>query len=351
MTPASTSAITPASGSYECIRCGANVSSLYITYKDPSNTSLSICPASSSRPASSSAPLPSQPHLADVYQSSPLPLILLDLLLLKSEVYRHLLRNRGGRNEEERQRHWLTETARLGGIVVGVDAVVRCIDVPTSTDREVLLLFAQTVLFCSIETVSIILAIAIAALLLRPNLRRSTPLHLLLIPLTLFYSSLPLVFTLLVSSIIWRGEYSAPVTSASSPSSAVANLSASPFSLFCSSSFPTSWSALPILSFQLPPPPSNISLASASQVEHAVAYIASYSRASLNSPLSQTLGTARARGWWASEALLRKGVGGGSCLVGFSVLFRASKLRTAAILVLAWLIHLVLLHAVDPLLL
>ncbi|GAA5917504.1 hypothetical protein JCM6882_005493 [Rhodosporidiobolus microsporus] len=351
-TTTSSSAST-AGGSYECIHCSAPVPSLYISYKDPSNTSLSVCPASSTRSPSSSSPLPTQPHLADIYQSSPLPLILLDVLLLKPEVYRHLLRNRGGKNAEERRGHWLKETAQLGAIVIGVDAVVRCIDVPTSTDAEVLLLFAQTVLFCLIETLSLILSIAFSAFLLRPRPRRNahtTSLHsralssdLLLTPLTLFYASLPLVFTLVVSSIVWRGEYSAPL----SASSSAGPLSPSPSSPF-SSLFHSLPAPLAIPALSLPPAPASLPPSSATRIERAVAYVASYSRASLRSPLSQTLGTARARGWWASEALLRKGVGGGSCLVGFSVLLRASKMRTAAVLVLAWLFHLVILHGVDP---
>lgn len=77
---------------------------------------------------------------------------------------------------------------------------------------------------------------------------------------------------------------------------------------------------------------------------------------------------------WANEALLRKGVGGSSAVVGVSGEFRAvyerlrwlpiarltslltpallntSKRRTVVILLLAWSFHLVVLHVVDPLL-
>jgi hypothetical protein len=74
-----------------------------ITYKDPSNTSLSLC-TSCNRPA-------------DEYAASDEIVLLLDLLLLKPEVYRHLLRNkiRSG---------WqlVAETGRLAAVVVGVDA-------------------------------------------------------------------------------------------------------------------------------------------------------------------------------------------------------------------------------------
>lgn len=95
-----------------------------------------------------------------------------------------------------------------------------------------------------------------------------------------------------------------------------------------------------------------------------VRYAASFSRANLRSPLAE-VGSARG---WASEAVLRKWVGGQSALVAFSgalvcsfargreadaeetpaVLLRTSKTRTALVLLVAWLLHLVVLHAVDP---
>lgn len=74
-----------------------------MTYKDPSNTSLSLC-GSCNRPA-------------DEYEASDEMVELLDVLLLKGEVYRHLLRNK-----RREGKALLVETAKLGAVVVGVDA-------------------------------------------------------------------------------------------------------------------------------------------------------------------------------------------------------------------------------------
>lgn len=108
---------------YECIHCSSVVPSLCssplispaspvltpprgrtdITYKDPSNTSLSLC-TTCNRPA-------------DEYEASDEMVELLDVLLLKQEVYRHLLRNKAREGRE-----LLLETVRLGVVVVGLDA-------------------------------------------------------------------------------------------------------------------------------------------------------------------------------------------------------------------------------------
>ncbi|GAA5973935.1 hypothetical protein JCM11641_001229 [Rhodosporidiobolus odoratus] len=186
---------------YECIHCAHPVSSLYVKYNDPSNTSLSLCPR------------PGCGKLADVYQSHEFSIVLLDLLLLKPEVYRHLLRNTHGR------KGWAA--VNLGAWSVGVDAIVRCIATPSTTDEEALLMFAKTVGFCLIETVSLLLCIAASACLLRLPRQSNRPIlsGFILIPLTFFYSSLPLVFTLLITSLIWRSEYLPSPTSSSSSTS------------------------------------------------------------------------------------------------------------------------------------
>lgn len=77
-------------------------------YSDPGNTSLVQCAACG--------------NLADVHLSFPFEVLaLLDLVLLKAPVYRHLLRNRGGRSAHERQRHQLAQSLKLGSLVLAVD--------------------------------------------------------------------------------------------------------------------------------------------------------------------------------------------------------------------------------------
>jgi hypothetical protein len=121
--------------------------------------------------------------------------------------------------------------------------------------------------------------------------------RLLLTPLTLFYSSIPLVLTLIVSSVIWQNEYGASTTSSPSTSTSL------------SSPFPDLTSLFPNL--PLPPPTSAYP-----REEGILGWIAGYSRAELKSGLAQA-GSGQTRGW-ASEALLRKLVGGGSAVVAFS---------------------------------
>ncbi|BGP20240.1 hypothetical protein JCM10213v2_008377 [Rhodosporidiobolus nylandii] len=304
---ASSAPRAPPEGPYECIHCSLPVPSLYVTYKDPSNTSLLACPHPACR-----APE------ADVYQSNEFAVVLLDLLLLKPEVYRHLLRNRGGKTKRERKGHWASETARMGAVVVGVDALVRCIDTPTKSDVEAVLLFARTVAYCLIETLSLLFCIALSALVLRPP-RASNRLSLsdfALIPLTLFYASLPLVFTLLISSLIWRAEYLPSPASYPSLSSSASSAS--------SSLFPAFSALLERLQAEATSLSETGTGTGRGRETGAAAWIAGYSRANLKSGLAQV---GRARGW-ASEAVLRKGVGGGSAVVGFSAVLGETEVHS-----------------------
>lgn len=82
--------------------------SIDVKYADPTNTSLLECPHCAS--------------LADVYQSLPRPILLLDLLLLKRDVYRHLLRNRGGDSHASRRRYRRGLSLKLAALTVGTDA-------------------------------------------------------------------------------------------------------------------------------------------------------------------------------------------------------------------------------------
>jgi hypothetical protein len=122
------------SESYICIHCSHPVSSLCasprstpplsshtaltrpnpnltadITYPNPSNTSLLQCPAQCG-------------NLADVYTTLTFPVLLVDLLLFKPRVYRHLLCNRGPRDSEQRARGRTESLWRVGGVVIGLDA-------------------------------------------------------------------------------------------------------------------------------------------------------------------------------------------------------------------------------------
>lgn len=193
------------------------------------------------------------------------------------------------------------------------------------------------------ETLSLQLCIALSALLFSllskqrfpsyvPFSLLTTPLtshpSLSLLPLTLFYTSLPPLFLLSISSIIWRAEYAATPPLSPTP---------------------------PLLS-RLPR-----SSDADGPLAKVLARIASLSRENLRSGLSR-VGNVRG---WASDAVLRKGVGGSSAVVGVSgewdgrrerdgadgvraVLLGASKLRTVGVLVVAWCLHLGVLHAIDP---
>ncbi|TNY22056.1 Arv1-like family-domain-containing protein [Rhodotorula diobovata] len=297
--------------SYECVNCSAKVPSLFVQYSDPGNTSLVQCAACG--------------NLADVHLSFPFEVLaLLDLVLLKEPVYRHLLRNRGGRSAHERQKHQLAQSLKLGSLVLAVDTLVRCFGTETATESEFLLLYAKTAAYCFLETLSLLLCIAVSAALVALPAARWRDLR--LVPLTYFYASLPVVLFLSITSIIWRDEYlpgpDLPPTSAVLPPF-LAPLTTRLDALYRSH---------------------RAGAATEQSGPALVRYAASFSRANLRSPLAE-VGSARG---WASEAVLRKWVGGQSALVAFSVLLRTSKTRTALVLLVAWLLHLIVLHAVDP---
>ncbi|GAA6020503.1 hypothetical protein JCM11491_001378 [Sporobolomyces phaffii] len=312
---------------YECVNCSSPVDSLYISYFQQSNTSLLECPKCG--------------QLADDFLSFPFPIALLNLLLLKPQVYRHLLRNRGGDTVRDRSKHQWAETFKLAAISLSVDSLVRCVPVTSSSDLQSLELFSKTFGYCFLETISLLVSTMVAAFLLRRT-SRSNLSDLCLIPLALLYSALPTTFFLVVSSIVWRKEYlPSPSLSSPTPVPAALLLDLSPYILasnLADYEFASSWAK----------------------------YIVSFSRANLKSGLAQ-VGSARG---WASEAVLRKGVGGSSAVVAVSgtssesscasrpdgaltipwtptVVLRISKRRAVAVLGLAWAIHLVLLHGID----
>ncbi|GAA5872047.1 hypothetical protein JCM16303_000957 [Sporobolomyces ruberrimus] len=318
---------TPSDSGYECVNCSSPVDSLYTSYFQQSNTSLLECPKCG--------------HLADDFLSFPFSISLLNLVLLKPEVYRHLLRNRGGEKISQRRKYQAIETLRLAAISISVDSLVRCVASTSNDDLETLELFFKTFGYCTLETISLVLSIIIASFCLRRN-GRSNLSDLALLPLAVLYSSLPTTFFLVISSVIWREEYLPSPSLIIAPSSSTsALLDLSPYleklELLSSTrrdyphkTFESSWAS----------------------------YIVSFSRANLKSGLAQ-VGSARG---WASEALLRKGIGGSSAVVAVSgltsfggsantnlVVLRISKRRAVAVLGLAWAVHLVLLHVIDGL--
>ncbi|GJN94452.1 hypothetical protein Rhopal_007532-T1 [Rhodotorula paludigena] len=120
-----------------------------------------------------------------------------------------------------------------------------------------------------------------------------------LVPLTFFYASIPVILFLVISSIIWRAEY-LPVSPASAGS-------ANPPVPFLVSSLSARLDALYTAHTVAPASSQNGS-------DTFLRFVASFSRANLKSRLAEV---ASSRGW-ASEALLRKWVGGTSALVAFS---------------------------------
>jgi len=65
---------------------------------------------------------PSCANSADVYQTLPFSVILVDLLLFNKRVYRHLLCNRGSQSPAGRERHRRASLWRVGLVVVALDA-------------------------------------------------------------------------------------------------------------------------------------------------------------------------------------------------------------------------------------
>ncbi|GAA5871547.1 hypothetical protein JCM3774_006291 [Rhodotorula dairenensis] len=295
---------------YECVVCGQQVTSLYAKYSDPTNTSLLQCPHCG--------------HIADVFQSLPTPVLLLNLLLLKHRVFRHILRNRGGDQPARRRRYRTRLALKLALVVVGADALVRCAGTETENELQAVRLFAGTFGYCLLETVSFLLCIAAASVLVRDRALCLSDLQ--LIPLTAFCASIPTIFFLVVSSVVWRQEYLLDPTTGQGTGGAFAFLS-----------------PIDQIYQQYADGPQQAMMTQSPFL----AYLASFSRANLKSGLAQ-VGAAKG---WASEALLRKGIGGTSATVAFSVLFRTSKRQVLLILIVAWLLHLVVLHAADPFLL
>lgn len=79
-----------------------------LTYSDPGNTSLLQCTSCG--------------HLLDIYTTLTFPVLLVDLLLAKGRVYRHLLINRGPADPVVRAHERIQSMWRLGALVILLDA-------------------------------------------------------------------------------------------------------------------------------------------------------------------------------------------------------------------------------------
>ncbi|KAJ7760635.1 Arv1-like family-domain-containing protein [Mycena maculata] len=205
-----------------CTTCTTSVPFLYTVYTSSHNLRLHQCPNCH--------------NFADPYVEHDSLAILLDLILLKRGVYRHLLYNRGAdprryvadkipestptktSGEMEKMR-WLT-ILRFGGPLVCVDAFIRWshlnpnqpADISPWTKETMFALF-RTLVGVSVETIAFHVGVMCTCLLVLgladrlhhtvtvSDIRREFRFS--LIPLTLFYSSLTKLFLLFLLTI-WR---------------------------------------------------------------------------------------------------------------------------------------------------
>ncbi|TFK73255.1 Arv1-domain-containing protein [Pluteus cervinus] len=218
-----------------CVSCTSFLPYLYTVYQSEHNLRLEQCPKCYA--------------FADPYVEHDDLILILDLILFKRGVYRHLLYNRGtppfyaerknvnnGVNVKDEvkpriQSQW-ARILRIGSMLVLVDAFIRWSHINPAQPHEVspwtqtnLVSFTRVLLACIAETIAfhggIIVACYIVSSILTkilPSRQKGHPLSpkvhfkFSLIPLALFYSSLTKLF-LLFSLTIWRPT-SAPATSA-----------------------------------------------------------------------------------------------------------------------------------------
>ncbi|KAJ7650865.1 Arv1-like family-domain-containing protein, partial [Roridomyces roridus] len=204
-----------------CTTCTTSVPFLYTVYASAHNLRLEQCEKCHA--------------FADPYVEHDSLTLLLDLILLKRGVYRHLLYNRGAEPrravvgtpepvqpktaQDKEKVRWLT-ILRFGGPLICVDSFIRWshlnpnhpVDISPWTKETMQALF-RTFVGVSVETLafhagvicacSVVLSIADWLGAKRPmsNIRREFRFS--LIPLTLFYSSLTKLFLLFLLTI-WR---------------------------------------------------------------------------------------------------------------------------------------------------
>ncbi|KAM0789737.1 hypothetical protein ACM66B_006592 [Microbotryomycetes sp. NB124-2] len=294
-----------------------------MTYPNPSNTSLLQCCHC--------------PNLADVLQTMTFQHVLVDLMLLKPRVYRHLLVNRKSRKpktnkddvvegvasiQDERDRvgvadddEWSTNSFVIGTIVTVLDAYIRCANDWSNGDSpfEAYTAALAMSLFETLTWHTSVLVVASLSQYIPPRSRSKPLCSLRLLPLTLFYSSIPTLFMLSVSSLVWPNEYRKKSMSAATTTTTMTITEADSFD---------SMQDLTRI------------------VSHLIAkVVGSSSFATSLVPLLDTFNTSSSKSMssdsWANEFLLRNVVGGLSAIVGVSALMNASTLRTCLILACA----------------
>ncbi|CAE6381928.1 unnamed protein product [Rhizoctonia solani] len=209
-----------------CTQCTCPVSYLYTVYQSMNNLRLEQCSNCLG--------------FADPYVEHDALTLLLDLILLKREVYRHLLFNRGSEPrhmgqtsaDDTRQRpsrskdNWAL-VVKLGPSLILVDAVIRWRDNKDVPNHA----FPQVLAACFLDTLVFHLGVTLASILLlksmdwfrttfnRPyssKLGTRTEFRIPLVSLTLFYSSLTKLFLLLLLAI-WRSPMSPTAVSPVEP--------------------------------------------------------------------------------------------------------------------------------------
>ncbi|KAF8532297.1 Arv1-like family-domain-containing protein [Gautieria morchelliformis] len=213
-----------------CTTCTLPIEHLYTVYQSENNLRLEQCPRCLC--------------FADPYVEYDSLALLLDLILLKRGVYRHLLFNRGTSpkrapgatavsgvtkstiesNAEEREQNRRWTVFKLGITLMMIDAFIRwsnhypmgvsILGEATPWNREARDLFIKTLAGCFTETVSFHVGVTTGCVLVLRLLRmvsRKPPSAIRLefrashVPLTLLYSSLTKLFLLFMLSI-WRPE-------------------------------------------------------------------------------------------------------------------------------------------------
>ncbi|KAJ7183294.1 Arv1-like family-domain-containing protein [Mycena filopes] len=211
-----------------CTTCTSAVPFLYTVYESADNLRLEQCP---NCPDTAGIQ-----QFADPYVEHDSLTLLLDLILLKRGVYRHLLYNRGAeprkatsgaadplpktaKPQEKEKMRWLT-VLRLGVPILCVDAFIRWChlnpnlppDISPWT-RETMRALFRTFVGVSVETIAFHLGVLCACYVVlgvagwlgsrrvMSDIRREFRFS--LIPLTLFYSSLTKLFLLFLLTI-WR---------------------------------------------------------------------------------------------------------------------------------------------------
>ncbi|KAM0753935.1 hypothetical protein T439DRAFT_322823 [Meredithblackwellia eburnea MCA 4105] len=297
---------------YQCIHCNAPAQALYIQYQQVSNTSPLACSHCGN-------------DELDPYQSFVDEVVLLDLTLLRARVYRHLMFNRGAQDKKLRRKEQRRSLWSVGAVVVGLDAYVRTLTVGPPDSLEPFKLFGLTMLWCLLETVSLYVSICFSAWFVLTFIFRhkGAKEHIPLLPLTLAYSSIPALFLLCISSIIWGKEYTL-----SPPPAALSSLQ-----------------EVVVQTTKLEQ--ADVRNLSSTFGGRLLLRIVSLSRSNLQNRVSHF---GNVTGWGTNEGLVRKAVGGSSAVVGLSAVLNISRYKGTFILSLAWVLYLIVLHSLDPML-